>query len=225
MVKKVCWIMLALLVAAGSSIPVWALDGEPPTVEFNMDLALGLSSYKDSAGAQRAYQRFSVYPEITYGKFGAGLDLTLELDGNFNLRDLDNNGVADGWGSFTDYLYKIHYIRYGLEKDPLFVRVGYFDSYTLGHGLIMEGFSNTLFYPQVQQLGLTFRLDGALFDRGRRRAGLGRHRRENIHTAVRRPQDACFKRPRGRGHRCHRSRYCGSLRSRKPGLCGLPRPV
>jgi len=121
---------------------------------------MGLSSYENALGNQIAFQRFSFIPEFTYGKWGLGINLTFEFDGDFKLRDLDNDDKADGWSKFSDYLYKIYYLRYGQKGEPIYGRIGAFDTYTLGHGLIMDGFSNTLFYPQVLQLGLNLDVDG-----------------------------------------------------------------
>jgi len=137
---------------------------EKPSFGFNMDFNIGLSSYEDSNGQQVAFQKFSFFPEFSYGKWGLGLDLTFELDGDFKLRDLDNDGHADGWYTFSDYLYKIYYVRYGFKGDPLYARIGAFESYTLGHGLIMDGFSNVLFYPQIHHLGLNLDVDGSVFN-------------------------------------------------------------
>ena len=139
-------------------------EKEKPKLGFNMNLAIGLSSYEDSNKDQLAFQKFGIFPEFTYGKWGLGLDLTLELDGDFHLRDLDNDGKPDRWSTFWDYVQRIYYLRYGHKGDPLYGRIGAFSSYTLGHGLVMERFSNTLFYPQVIQLGLNLDIDGSLFD-------------------------------------------------------------
>jgi hypothetical protein len=141
-----------------------AQEGEPrPKLGFTMNLSIGLSSYEDSTGTRLAYQNFGVFPEFTYGKWGLGLDLSLELDGDFRLRDLDNDGDPDRWTTLHDYLTRVHYLRYGQKGDPLYGKIGAFDSYTLGHGLIMDRFSNTLFRPQVIQLGLNLDVDGAGF--------------------------------------------------------------
>ncbi len=137
---------------------------EKPKFGFNMNFSLGLSSYEDINGDQIAFQKFGIFPEFTYGKWGLGLDLTLELDGDFQMRDIDKDGKPDRWSNFTDYLYKIYYVRYGHKGDPLYGRIGAFEGYTLGHGLIMDGFSNTLFYPQVLQLGLNLDIDGRIFN-------------------------------------------------------------
>jgi hypothetical protein len=137
-------------------------QGEKPKFGFNMNFAIGLSSY-EYKGKQYAFQKFGIFPEFSYGKWGLGLDLTVELDGDFHLRDLDGNG-PDRWTTFWDYVTRIYYLRYGFKGDPIYGRIGAFSDYTLGHGLIMEGYSNTLFYPQIIQLGLNFDMDGRLFD-------------------------------------------------------------
>ena len=172
MAKKFLVIMLVLLIAFGFGIVGVAFgqsgddekSSEKPKFGFNMNLNIGLSSYEDSSGQQIAFQKFSFFPEFSYGKLGVGLDLTFEFDGDFKLRDLDNDGKADTWTKFTDYLYKIYYVRYGHKGDPLYVRAGAIETYTLGHGLIMEGYNNILFYPQIHQLGLNVDLDGSLFN-------------------------------------------------------------
>jgi hypothetical protein len=138
-------------------------DEQRPRFDFTMNLSVGLSSYEDSAGVQRIYQKYGVFPEFGYGRWGLELDLSLELDGDFHLMDLNNDGDPDRWTTLHDYLTRIHYLRYGQKGDPLYGRIGAFDSYTLAHGLIMERFSDTVFYPQVIQLGLNFDMDGALF--------------------------------------------------------------
>jgi len=137
--------------------------GEKPKLGFNMNMGIGLSNYEDVNENQIAFQKFSFLPEFTYGKWGLGLNFTFEFDGDFHLRDLNDDGKADTWTTFTDYLYKIYYVRYGHKGEPIYGRVGAFDSYTLGHGLLMEGLSNTLFYPQILQLGLNLDIDGRVF--------------------------------------------------------------
>lgn len=168
MLKKICIVLVMVLL--GSTVLFGQQDDElndekeKPEFGFNMNMTIGLSSYEDSQGNQVAFQRFSFFPEFSYGKWGLGLDLTFEFDGDFNLRDLDNNGKPDTWCKFSDYLYKIYYLRYGHKGDPLYGRLGAFESYTLGHGLIMQDFSNTLFYPQIHQLGLNLDIDGEIFN-------------------------------------------------------------
>lgn len=184
MIKKL--IIVVMMISLCSVSAVFADEsteqGEKPKFGFNMNFAIGLSSYVNKVKEHEAFMMFGIFPEFTYGKWGLGLDLTVELDADFELRDLDdrrfqipnddtspkikntNNKGPDRWSTIWDYITRIHYLRYGYKGDPLYGRIGAFNSYTLGHGLIMERFSNTLYYPQIIQLGLNFDLDGKLFD-------------------------------------------------------------
>jgi len=137
---------------------------DQPRLGFGMDFGLGLSSYEDVDGNQVSFQKFAFFPMFTYGKWSLVLDFTFEFDGDFKLRDLDKDGNADRWTTFSDYLYKIHYLRYGLRTDPVYALIGQFKGYTLGHGLIMQGFTNTLYYPQVIKLGLNVGFDGSVLN-------------------------------------------------------------
>jgi len=131
--KYLVGILLVLFLVSGTWLFAQeTAEKEKPQFGFNMGFTIGLSSYEYSAGNPIAFQKFSFFPEFSYGKWGLGLDLTFEFDGAFNLRDLDNDGNADTWSKFSDYLYKIYYVRYGFKGDPLYARVGAFETYTLG---------------------------------------------------------------------------------------------
>jgi hypothetical protein len=95
----------------------------------------------------KAYQQFSLRPDIPLGKFGVGLDLTLYFDENGKVREED-------WDEPFDYVEKIYYLRYGLPGDPFHVRVGALDAVTLGYGIVMRHYSNAIEYPAVKRLGL-----------------------------------------------------------------------
>ncbi|MFW6181795.1 MAG: hypothetical protein ACOC8N_08605, partial [Spirochaetota bacterium] len=88
--------------------------------------------------------------------------LALDLDADFRLRDLDDNGNPDGWTSAVDYLHKIEHLRWNTPADPFFIQVATVDGYTLGHGLLMEDYDPSLFHPYVVQRGLTAGLDGSV---------------------------------------------------------------
>lgn len=79
---------------------------------------------------------FRFTPEISFMKFGVGLDLNLELDSKGKLR-------KENFNDASDYLSIIRYIRYGQKKDKLFVKAGAIDMYTLGHGSIMYMYNNS----------------------------------------------------------------------------------
>ena len=103
----------------------------------------------------KQWQRISLRPDIPIGKFGVALDIEIFVDdqGNFNKKGWDFDSTEDAVGSV---LRKIYYLRYGRPGEGVFVKVGALDNVTLGYGLMMEGYCNSLEYPGVKKLGLQF---------------------------------------------------------------------
>ncbi|MFC1607154.1 hypothetical protein ACFL47_04210 [Candidatus Latescibacterota bacterium] len=101
------------------------------------------------------WQRFSFRPDVPIGKFGIGLDVELFIDENGKI-------AKEGWDFSTanktwdTVLRKIYYLRYGRPLDRVYVRAGALDNVTLGYGLIMDGYRNTLNYPGDKKVGLDF---------------------------------------------------------------------
>ncbi len=96
---------------------------------------------------EETYTQIRLMPELTFGKFGLGLDIDLMIDSNGDVRTED-------WNSFEDFVNKIYYLRYGERGDSFYGRLGGFKSYTLGHGLVMKDYSNMLRYPEYKQIGI-----------------------------------------------------------------------
>lgn len=94
----------------------------------------------------KVYQQFGLRPDIPLGKLGMGLDLTFRFDADGKLK-------KDEWNTARAYLEKIYYIRYGQPGDPFYARVGALDNVTLGYGIIMRRYSNTIQYPEVKRIG------------------------------------------------------------------------
>ena len=100
------------------------------------------------------WQRFSFRPDIPIGKLGLGLDIELFIDEEGKVSD-------EGWDfsnrnrTWDTIIRKIYYIRYGRpHMDRVYARAGALDSVTLGYGLIMDGYRNTLNYPADKKLGV-----------------------------------------------------------------------
>jgi hypothetical protein len=90
-------------------------------------------------------------PELSFANFGVGLDLKLDIDSKGNLR-------KENFNDFSDYLSLIRYLRYGLKNDPVYIKFGALDYYTLGHGSIMYLYNNSPTYD-VRKIGLVFDAD------------------------------------------------------------------
>ncbi len=101
------------------------------------------------------WQRFSFRPDIPIGNFGVGLDVELFVDNEGRISD-------EGWNfsnknkTWDTLLRKIYYIRYGKSLDRIYMRAGALDDVTLGYGLVMDGYRNTLNYPAEKKVGFDF---------------------------------------------------------------------
>lgn len=139
-----------------------AVAASAQTVSQESEAADGRSvSFGTTTIDGRQWQRLAFRPEIPLGKLAVALDIELFIN--------DQGGISSkGWefGNssevFNTLYRKIYYIRYGQPRDPVFVKVGALDNITLGYGLIMSRYRNTLDYPGVKNLGLQFELNPIL---------------------------------------------------------------
>ena len=101
----------------------------------------------------QSYTTFSISPDLSFGKFGIGLNIELLFNNNggFEFR-------KTGWDKGAGILRAIRYLRYGYKHNPVYVRVGTLDNATLGHGFLMWHYTNESNYDQ-RKIGLEFDLD------------------------------------------------------------------
>ncbi len=99
------------------------------------------------------WQRISFRPDIPIWRFGVALDIELFIDskGNFSKKGWD---FSSGKRAFDSIARKIYYVRFGRPGENTYVKVGALDYVTIGYGLIMDGYRNTIFYPGVKKTGL-----------------------------------------------------------------------
>lgn len=97
------------------------------------------------------YYSFHFMPELAFSKFGVGLDLNFDINKNGNIR-------KENFNEFSDYLSIIRYVRYGQKNEPVYVKLGALDYYTLGHGSIMYMYNNRPSYDSRKN-GLVLDLD------------------------------------------------------------------
>lgn len=84
----------------------------------------------------KPHYRIAFRPEISFSDLGIGLDLNLDFDSEGKLR-------KENFNEASDYLSIIRYVRYGVKNDPVFIKIGALDYYTLGHGTIMQHYNNS----------------------------------------------------------------------------------
>jgi hypothetical protein len=115
--------------------------------KFSMGGAVG--TYTDADGNQITY--ISLRPDIPLWKFGICLDVQL------GFRQEQNGAMVfdkKGWDEPGDLLEKIYYVRYGKEGDPVFIKAGVLPEVSLGYGLIVDGYSNAIQYPDIKRIGV-----------------------------------------------------------------------
>ncbi|MEE8440578.1 MAG: hypothetical protein V3S41_02560, partial [Spirochaetia bacterium] len=168
--------VLVLLVACTAF--VFAQDeGGGSDLDFGLGISIGAQSFPNpdftGTGTEPGtitYQSVGMSPDLAFGKFGIGLDVTLNyrftggVDGtDFEIRRED--WIPDADTSFLElYLPKLQYIRWGLKGDPLFVKLGSIDDGMLGNGFIIGGYTNTQYLPERRIFGMGLDVDGQLFN-------------------------------------------------------------
>ena len=143
----------ALLVPAASwSQMIGPATGSPSRYSSGPQYSASMGSV--TVGDEQLY-RISLRPDIPLGKWGLAFDLELFIDEKGNFSD---KGWTFGSGSETldSILRKIYYVRYGQPEDFLFSKIGALDRVTLGYGLVMDRYRNTLQYPGTKKTGVRF---------------------------------------------------------------------
>ena len=131
--------------------PVASL-AQPSVAMFGYSLSMGSVTVD-----QEQLYRLSLRPDFPLGRLGIGLDLELFVERN---GDLGSRGWKAGSSTqtFDSILRKIYYVRYGRPNDAVYVKIGALDDVTLGYGLIMDNYRNTLHYPGIKKTGFQFRI-------------------------------------------------------------------
>ena len=99
----------------------------------------------------KPYYLFHLFPELSFGKIGLGLDINIRVGEDGKIRSGDFNDAYD-------YLRLIRYIRYGNKNEPWYARVGSIDYARLGHGSIMYMYRNSSSYD-LRKVGIEFDAD------------------------------------------------------------------
>lgn len=112
----------------------------------------------------KSHFSFTITPDISLGKLGAGLriELLFDMTDNFKFRKVAWEGGAGAWRM-------IDYIRWGKKedvtadkKDPVYVKIGRLENAYLGHGFILGYYNNAANYEQ-RKIGMALDLDFGTF--------------------------------------------------------------
>ena len=112
----------------------------------------------------KIWNQIALRPIIPIGKISVALDIVFYIDQNGNVHD-DEWDFSSGEKSKNSIIDKVYYIRYGKNWDPFYFQIGALDHVTMGYGILVNGYSNTILYPQVRKVGMEakFRAFGLKF--------------------------------------------------------------
>lgn len=127
---------------------------------FNFGWSVGSVTIGDNVWTQ-----IILNPTFRIGKFGIGLYLSMYWDGIHSPLDPRYYYNSDEWDfrdfldALHDLLLKILFLSYGEKGDPLFFRIGSIPDFLIGHGFIVDRYSNMLGFPDVRKIGIQFDID------------------------------------------------------------------
>ena len=101
----------------------------------------------------QSFFTFNLRSELKFGEFAMGIDAPLRFNTDTGeLRDQD-------WDEKYDYVRIIRYLKYGRKRGtPIYARLGTLDAAKLGHGFIMNYYTNEIQYDR-RKIGLEFDAD------------------------------------------------------------------
>jgi len=142
-------ILLSLLYLAGSGVAQFPDTGFGYWTgnENRLVGGIGFTTIDD-----QSYFSFCLRPEVSFGPVGFGLNINL-------LYDAESGSLrAKDWDSGYDYFRLLRYFRYGRKTDRFYTRIGTLDAARIGHGFIINHFTNEINYDD-RKIGMEFDLD------------------------------------------------------------------
>lgn len=112
---------------------------------------IGLTTIASESGTN-TYFNVHLRPELAFGKLGVGLNINLLF--NTQTGELRK----EDWNKPEAWLQQIRYLRWGRKFDPLYVKAGTIDAARLGHGSIMNYYSNAAAWDN-RKFGAEFDVD------------------------------------------------------------------
>lgn len=114
------------------------------------------------------YFAVTIRPELAIGKIGFGLNIDL-------LYNVETGHIrTEDWNETYDYFRILRYIRYGNKRDPIYGRVGALDRTRIGHGFLMNYYTNETANYDNRKIGLALDMDFGTFGFESMTSNLGR---------------------------------------------------
>ena len=106
----------------------------------------------------KIWNQLALRPVLPFGELAIAFDMVLYIDQDGNIHD-DEWDFSDGEKIKNTLIDKIYYIRYGNRWGDKYFKIGALDNVTMGYGILLNNYSNTLLYPQVRKVGMEFSLN------------------------------------------------------------------
>ena len=103
----------------------------------------------------KLWNQIALRPVLPFGKLTLSFDMVIYIDQDGNIHD-DEWDFSTGEKVKNTILDKIYYVRYGNRWDKNYFKIGALDNVTMGYGILLNNYSNTLLYPQVRKVGMEF---------------------------------------------------------------------
>ena len=104
----------------------------------------------------KIWNQIALRPILPFGKLSVAFDLVLYIDQDGNIHE-DEWDFSSGEKVKNTIIDKLYYVRYGNRWDPFYFRAGALDFVSMGQGVLVSGYSNSILYPQVRKVGLETR--------------------------------------------------------------------
>ena len=101
----------------------------------------------------KIWNQLALRPVLPFGKLSVAFDIVLYIDQNGNIYD-EGWDFSSGEKIKNTLIDKIYYLRYGNSWDQNYFKIGALDNISLGYGILLNNYSNTLLYPQVRKVGV-----------------------------------------------------------------------
>ena len=129
-------------------------------IDLTTDNASAEKSVRGAFGAVtidgEIWNQIALRPIVPFGKLSIAFDFVLYIDQDGNIHD-DEWDFSSGEKVKNTLIDKIYYIRYGSKWKKNYFQIGALDNVTMGYGILLKNYSNTLLYPQVRKVGMEFK--------------------------------------------------------------------
>jgi len=156
--KNINYLFLIICIVLLGSVKLFAQDDDEDFEDFSVVSSALQNGEPEGVAANFLYSHIAdqnyigmrLRPELSFGKFGIGLDIPVMI----NMADwkVDTKEYTDGIGVIRIF----RYISWGVKKkDNVYVKVGELSDAFLGFGCLLNNYNNSISYEK-RKLGIEF---------------------------------------------------------------------